>query len=310
MSSRHVVPVIQALAAQVAGIGKPVLLRYEIAREAWRLYRAPDHEGRPLLRKRDRLDAAAFSRLERRLQANGVVRPVAGVAEHAGYSLIGAPSIGPLELVCLLDPFAYVSHLSAMQFHGLTDRLPEQIYVSSPAPPDWRRFAMERMQKDLGDDWTTYEASRLPRLERLMFSKIAGRPVHRYSSVHLGNYRTIKDSPVRVAAIGRTFLDMLHEPNLCGGITHIVNVFREHGATYLRLIVDEFDAHGAPIDKVRAGFLLEGMSHVRDARIDAWTSFAKRGGSRKLDAAAEYSSEFSERWCLSLNVPSLQRSNV
>ncbi len=296
----------QALAARLAELGRAVLLRYEIAREAWRLYRAGSFNGLPLLRSRDRLDGATLTRLERRLTENGVLRPVGGVGERAAYTLIGAKPAEPFELLCLLDPFAYASHLSAMQFHGLTDRMPEQHYVSSPAPTDWTRFAHDRMQHDLAEDWTEFQASRLPVLERITLPRIGNRPVHRYSSVHLGAFRNVRGTPMRVSTLGRTFLDMLREPNLCGGLAHVIDVFREHGATNLRLIADELDTHGAPIDKVRAGFLLEEVSGARDPRLDAWIAHSRRGGSRKLDASAEYSPSFSERWSLSINVPALK----
>jgi len=106
-----------------------------------------------------------------------------------------------------------------------------------------------------------------------------------------------------VATRGRTFLDMLRDPQLCGGLSHVLQVYKEHAPQSLRLILDEVDQHGKPIDKVRAGWILESVCHIHDPRIDAWTVFAQRGGSRKLDASAEYSPEFSERWALSINVP-------
>ncbi len=310
MTPQKAIPITQALASRLAELDRAVVLRYEIAREAWRLYRDGAFSGRPLLHSRDQLDSTTLTRLERRLIENGVLHPVIKTSERAAYSLIGAKAPEPFELLCLLDPFAYVSHLSAMQFHGLTDRMPEQLYVSSPAPTAWSRFALERMQRDLGASWTAFQASRLPQLERIALPRIGNRPVHRYSSVHLGAFRNVRGTAMRVSALGRTFLDMLREPSLCGGLTHVIDAFREHGASNLRLIADELDAHGAPIDKVRAGYILEEVSGVRDSRVNAWIANARQGGSRKLDASAEYSPSFSERWCLSINVPALQSRNA
>jgi hypothetical protein len=96
---------------------------------------------------------------------------------------------------------------------------------------------------------------------------------------------------------------MLRDPELCGGIHHVLQVYQEHAQQSLRLILDEVDQHGKPIDKVRAGWILESVCHIEDPRINVWTAFAQRGGSRKLDASTEYSPEFSERWALSINVP-------
>jgi predicted transcriptional regulator of viral defense system len=98
---------------------------------------------------------------------------------------------------------------------------------------------------------------------------------------------------------------MLRNPELCGGIQHVIDVYKEYGKQYLRFILDEIDMHGNGIEKARAGYVLETQLGTRDPRIDTWQSTVQRGGSRKLDPSAEYSSYFSERWALSLNVPSV-----
>lgn len=296
-------PINRALALELEKLRAPVVLRYDLARLAWKLYKAKEYGGAPLSTMRDSLDARALARLERAAVDAGTLRPLPGFASRAAYSLIGGDTSDRHAVICCVDPFCYISHLSAMEFHGLTDRLPEQIYVSSPAGREWTAFASERMTRDLGDDKVDYLAAGLPALQRTVVSKIGQRQVHRYSSVHRGAYRAIKDSPVRVATLGRTFLDMLREPGLCGGIAHVLQVFGERASSNLRLILDEFDQHGASIDKVRAGFILEELCKLRDPRIDAWTSVAARGGSRKLDPSADYAPTFSERWALSINVP-------
>jgi predicted transcriptional regulator of viral defense system len=110
---------------------------------------------------------------------------------------------------------------------------------------------------------------------------------------------------LRVATLGRVFLDMLREPRLCGGIQHVVDIYRQEASRHLKLIVDEVDRHGQPIDKVRAGFVLAEVCRLQSPVIDGWDRFAQRGGSRKLDAESEYAPIYSERWQLSINVPSI-----
>jgi predicted transcriptional regulator of viral defense system len=177
--------------------------------------------------------------------------------------------------------------------------------LSSPAHGQWKQFAEEQMQKDLGDEFQDYLAAKLPQLQRSKPEKLLGKPVHQVTSLHLGAYRNFKEQHIRVATRGRTFLDMLRDPELCGGISHVLQAYKEHARQSLRLILDELDQHGKPIDKVRAGWILETFCDIHDDRINAWTSFAQRGGSRKLDASVEYSPDFSERWALSINVPIL-----
>lgn len=290
-----------ALAELLGARGEPVVTRYALATAAWRIYAEPDQL--PSRVRRRQLDRPAFLRLESELIRQGMLRPVPGVAQHAAYTLLGAPAAAPGTLACALDPFCYLSHLSAMEFHGLSDRMPELLYLSSPAPAPWRSFATAQMQRDLGQAYADFVQASLPGLQRIRFTRVAGHPIHLFRSLHLGAFRHFKQQHLRVATLGRTFLNMLQEPGLCGGLDHVLSVFREHAATHARLIFDELDQHGRAIDKVRAGWILEEVCGIHDARIDAWSAFAQRGGSQRLDATAEYGPRFSERWKLSLNVP-------
>ena len=227
-----------------------------------------------------------------------------GGATHA-YQLFGHSTASAQQIACALDPFAYVSHLSAMEYHGLTDRFPRVLYLTRPAAGEWRRQAEERMRRDLGERYEQYLASRLPRLVRPKLSRIAQVNLHFQERSQLGAFKHVSGSNLRVATIGRVFLEMTREPKLCGGIQHVVDIFSNNARQYLRLIVDEYERHGKTIDKVRAGYLLTEVCGLTDSVVESWLQFAQRGGSRKLDPEAEYAPEFSERWKLSLNVPSL-----
>lgn len=302
---------IPAALGQVLGErGKPTVSLYELALAAWDLCKHTELHGVPLRPHKSQLDRGSFRRFQQLMSLNGVLRPIPGISGASVYLLIGASVRDAKVLACAADPFCYISHLSAMEFHGLTDRMPEQLYVSAPALGPWKQFATEQMHKDLGEDYPDYIAAGLPPLQRSKPEKLLGRPVHQFTSLHPGAYRSIKDQHIRVASLGRTYLDMLRDPQLCGGISHVLQVYKEHGQQSLRLILDELDQHGKPIDKVRAGWVLESVCNLRDSRIDAWTVFAQRGGSRKLDASVEYSPEFSERWALSINVPISQNEQA
>ncbi len=228
------------------------------------------------------------------------------------YFLFGHSNASAQEIACSLDPFAYVSHLSAMEYHGLTDRFPKIIFMSTPPLSNWRQQARDRMHKDLGDRFDNYISSGLPKLTKLNLTKIGQSAVQFYERSQLGAFRHVTGTPLRVATIGRVFLDMIREPHLCGGIQHVVDVFSNEAKRHLRSIVDEVDRNGKPIDKVRAGFLLSEVCKLEDPLIDNWNQYAQRGGSRKLDPEGEYSATYSKRWQLSINVPSMtvdQESN-
>lgn len=283
--------------------GRPTVSVYELALAAWYLSKRTELQSMPLRSGETQLDGGAFRHVQQLMLRNGVLRPIPGISGAPVYLLLGASVNDAKVLACAADPFCYISHLSAMEFHGLTDRMPEQLYVSAPAQGPWKQFATEQMRKDLGDEYPDYVAAGLPPLQRSKPEKLLGKPVHLSTSLHLGAYRSFKDQHIRVATRGRTFLDMLRDAQLCGGISHVLQAFKEHAQQSLRLILDELDQHGKPIDKVRAGWILESICNLSDPRIDAWTAFAQRGGSRKLDTSAEYGPEFSERWALSINVP-------
>lgn len=203
------------------------------------------------------------------------------------------------EIACIVDPFAYVSHLSAMQRYGLTDRSPEALHLSTPTRPVWNELRRRKVEEDLGDE---PEGDRLPPLPRMSLGEtIRRRPVVVHETSDPAVPVSVRGEPTRITSIGRTFVDMLAEPALCGGIRHVLDVWRREAADWVPEIVEEADRTGSKIVKVRAGYLLTELLGVEDTRVDAWTRFAQRGGSRKLDPDAPYAPTFSERWMLSLN---------
>ena len=221
------------------------------------------------------------------------------------YQLFGHSSARVQEIACSLDPFAYVSHLSAMEYHGLTDRFPKIVFMTTPSLSDWRQQARDKMHKDLGAHFDGYISSGLPKLTKLNLTKIGQTVVEFHQRSQLGAFRHVSGSLIRVATIGRVFLDMIREPQLCGGTQHVIDVFSSEARRHLRSIVDEVDRNGNAIDKVRTGYLLTEVCQLSDPLIDKWAQYAQRGGSRKLDPDGEYSPTYSERWKLSINVPSL-----
>lgn len=120
----------------------------------------------------------------------------------------------------------------------------------------------------------------------------------------MGTMANIRDSHARITTIGQTFIDMLDRPDACGGMNHVLRVWDEHADLYVDQIVEAANQHPRPIVKIRAGYLLDERLGVAldDERIQAWTRYAQRGGSRILDPDADFSSEYSEKWMLSLNV--------
>lgn len=293
---------LQAVSLSLSTLVEPVLTRYRLGVIVHHLYRTKKFGSLTLERlQKDQPSKADYLRLAEQLVESGLLIEHPDFGSKA-YRLFGRTNANPEEVACSLDPFCYLSHLSAMAHHGITNRIPSKLFLSSPSPVRWKTEATARMAKDLGEDMNSYLQAGMPPLERFAFVKIGRTEVHRFHSIHWGAYKNVKDSVLRVATVGRTFLDMLRSPELCGGIRHVMETFREHASLYLPLIVGEIDRHGAPIDKVRAGYLIDEYLAIKDPSVEKWVSHAQRGGSRKLDASAEYVPKWSEKWCLSLNI--------
>ena len=297
----------KALLLSLGDLEGPVVTFYDFGRIVYSLYKSKEYKGEPLSHlKRDCPDRSAVKKYLTDLVDQGILSAYPGFPKDTVFSFIGRSGSGMSveagDVACAVDPFGYVSHLSAMEYYGLTDRMLTVLHISSPADRNWKSFAMEKMKKDLGGGLDEYLESNLPRLSRTRLQKVGRKPIKRTASVHLGAFRALRGRAMRVSTIGRTFLDMLKRPELCGGIGHVLDVYDEHARNYVQLIIDEVNQHGGAIDKVRSGYILEERLGVSDPQIDAWIKFAERGGSRKLDASNEYEPRWSDKWCLSLNV--------
>lgn len=203
------------------------------------------------------------------------------------------------EITGIVDPFCYISHMSAMQRYGLTNRIPEALMLSTPK--QWKDAAHDRMQRDYCDIQAPDEY-RFP-LSRIGWpDRIRQRPIACHTSQRAPVLRDIRDSHARISAIGETFVQMLDRPELCGGMSHVVEVWQEHAKTYLREIIPAVERAPERLVKLRAGYLLDERLGVRDPTISSWKKFAQPGGSQLLDPVRPYVSRRSETWKISLNV--------
>jgi predicted transcriptional regulator of viral defense system len=202
------------------------------------------------------------------------------------------------EILMEIHPYAALSHLSALVFHGLTDELPKVITTFIPTdgigdllPPgttidDWAGLALIRGRRP---------------------SQILGRPV-RWTGTKLARYFGAyeyrpRGYPIRVTTPERTLLDGLLQPALSGGLA---NVLKAWTATRDMLDLEALIAYVERFDinvlRQRVGFILEELAFTH-AQLDKWQAHASRGGSSKLSSSEPYAPTFNERWNLSLNVP-------
>jgi len=203
------------------------------------------------------------------------------------------------EVACIADPFSYVSHLSAMQKYGLTDRNPQALHMTTPKRSIWNTLRNARVREDLPD----VEDIERPVLNRPGFNEaIRRRSVIVHVSSQPWTPSPVSDEQTRITSIGQTFADMLTEPGLCGGIRHVLDVWENEAEPWVEEIIKAVDQLDSKIAKVRAGYILTEVMDIDHPTIHNWEQYAQRGGSRKLDPDAEYAPVFSEKWMISINV--------
>lgn len=204
------------------------------------------------------------------------------------------------QVACIVDPFCYISHLSAMQIYGLTDRNPRDLTITIPGRSAWRELSAAMDDEARGGRngaWAKPVHITLPK-------RLRKRGIRTISKEHLSRAPVTRaDGHSRIAPIEQCFVDMLTEPDMCGGMAHCIEAFREHAPVFLDEIAAAVEADSRPIVKVRAGYILDELLAIERPELDAWAAFAQRGGSRKLDPKAPFDGgTFSEKWMLSLNV--------
>lgn len=292
-----------AMSRHLRELNQPVITDYDLCMTLFNLHQAKKYRREPLeITSQFLLGNEVYTDIIQPLIDRGIISPHKDFPAGRVFEIVGNRYQEPGDIACSVDPFAYLSHLSAMEYHGLTNRLPKLLFVSTPPRKEWSKFAAQKMEKDCRGFLNDYLKGQLPKLVNIQFDNIQKTQITSYASVHRGAFKIIEGRKLRVATIGRTFLDMLRRPDYCGGMRHVMEIFGSSAAQYKRLIIEELDRLGNSIEKARAGYLLEDYGHIQDEKLNEWATRVQRGGSRKLDPAGPYRETFSERWSLSLNV--------
>ena len=277
----------------------PVVTFYDFFVLGYRLFHEKTWKGETLKRLPHEWDQARAQNTIRRLAEKSALVPDSDFRSGVWRVTQATRAGSAEEVACIVDPFAYVSHLSAMQRYGLTDRSPQALHLTTPKRPLWNMLQNERLQKDMPG---------LDEVERLILNrpgfknKIRRRPIVLHASSHPWTPSPVRGEETRITSIGQTFADMLNEPLLCGGMHHVLDIWENEAEQWLSEIVVAIDHLESKIAKVRAGYILSEVMDIDHPALHKWEQFAQRGGSRKLDPDAEYAPEFSERWMISINV--------
>jgi len=202
------------------------------------------------------------------------------------------------EVLMELHPYAALSHLSALTFHHMTEQLSKDIHVSIPDNGSGGFLPLGTRSED-------WEGVALVRGR--VADSIFGRRIHWHRLVSKRIFGTSASDyhgyPVRVTTPERTLLDGLLHPDWSGGFANVLRAWAGYRDLIdLKALVKYVDQLDVRILRQRAGFLMEELG-LQHPALAIWVTQAQRGGSSKLNGAAEFSSQFSTRWQLSINAP-------
>jgi predicted transcriptional regulator of viral defense system len=232
------------------------------------------------------------------MRQRGEIKPIRGLRHFYEVTVPYARTghIEEEEVLMEAHPYAAVSYLSALVFHGLTDELPKGINAVIPLDGTGDLLPLGTEPRD----WEGLDLVRGRTPERILGRPVTWHQIKPERFFGLGAYQP-SGYPIRVTTPERSLLDGLQAPELSGGIENVLRAWvRAHDTLDLNLLIHYVDRFNVALLRQRTGFILEelGLSHPR---IEGWQGMARRGGSSKLVAANPYSSHYSERWNLSLN---------
>jgi len=221
------------------------------------------------------------------VECNGVYRVTVTFA-----SLLPCPDEFIVQECC---PTSFLAYSNALLYHGLTFEIRSSLsFVTASSsslipigttPDDWTDILSPPRRKPVTIN------DREIRWHQLRGDDMPG--------VSVG---FIDGLPVYVTELERTLIDALRFPDSCGGLTRVFEAWR-HATDRLDVnrLVQHASAFNMKLIYQRMGFVLEevGIDHPS---LDEWAYNASRGSSAKLVASREFSSTYSERWCLSINV--------
>ena len=274
--------------------GKPVVTQFDFFQAIWRMYQ--ESSGKKLYLRSNIPTRRDYERLKDSLRTAGII----GFDRDYGARVIRVLTLSDLpaeDIVCLIDPTCHISHISAMQRWGLTDRRPRALVLTRPI----RHMATAKIKVYMAESGVAIEASPFPPKIVKHPALVRRRPIQVHESKVPGEFVKIRGDAARISTIGQTFLDMLQKPDLCGGMSHVLDVWEEHAETFLDEIVAIVNTATSRLVKSRAGYIIEERLGLRHQTIESWKALGQRGGSRKLDPTKDFVPIFSETWMISLN---------
>lgn len=290
---------IDALTKAIIDLQKPIVSSFDIFSEASKIHEDNGYMGYNLYHQNKPFDKEKTSALIKALQKGNALYPDPDFKRYY-YRVAHLDDGSAQEVCCLIDPFCYISHLSAMRRYDLTDRIPATSIFSTPDKATWEKMKLQHEEEVLH---STLERTEYMPIRKSTFPKtVRGMKIQRIETKFSTNPIKVKGSYARISEIGATFVDMLEKPSLCGGMSHILEVWDAYAELYMDEIIKAVDNNPKKLIKVRAGYILDEVIGYRSDRIYKWLENAQRGSSQVLNPDAPFAPTFSEKWMLSINV--------
>jgi len=201
------------------------------------------------------------------------------------------------QIVQEANPWAVVSHLSALIHHQLVDDIPTALYLTIFKPIDYSRVPLGLYP----EEWAEINPPKAQTPNKLDGTQIVWTRIsNKYNwGIEIAESNGV---PIYITDLERTLLDALRHPQKSGGIQKVLQAFSEsRDRLSLDQIIQYTDRLAIKILRQRVGYILEEMGYSHP-RMDKWKGSLLRGGSAKLIAENEYYSTYSKTWNISLNV--------
>ncbi|MGH2530832.1 MAG: type IV toxin-antitoxin system AbiEi family antitoxin domain-containing protein [Thermomicrobiales bacterium] len=245
-------------------------------------------------------DVDDLTPLFRQMRGRGEIKPIKGFRRLYEVTVPYARQgfLDEREILFELHPYAVLSHLSALVFHGLTEEQPKNITATISADVSGGLLPIGTEPRD----WEG-----IPRPSGRTPATILGRPVQWLRTKPERFFGFADYQPLgyrmRYTTPERTLVDGLQTPDLCGGIANVLRAWVLARDTIdLDVLVYQVERFDVAVLRQRVGYVLDqiGLSHPL---VEKWRDSSHRGGSSRLVASAPFASTFDERWNLSLNAP-------
>jgi predicted transcriptional regulator of viral defense system len=204
-----------------------------------------------------------------------------------------------MELLGEMNPYATLSHFTALTLHRLTNQFPNELYATVSR----KQLGNEVPVGTTVDDWEDVAFRPLSRRPKSILSKgVIWSVTTRHNQFGIIE-RSPYGFPIRLTDLERTIIDAIDSPSKCGGIYSVLEAWKEASSSInVDVLVKYVEQYGKKLLRQRVGYLMEevGLSH---SILNEWKRTAIRGSSAKLNGEQPFSSIYSEDWSLSLNGP-------